>query len=105
MRRVSASGSELVATWASVAASIGTVGAFCVAGLVVFREARRDRAEKERMQAGRVAAWLQVVNGNDQRLRRTYAQPRIIALVLRNGSDLPSTRPSCGGGYGPVSTT
>lgn len=86
---MSASGAELVATWASVAASLGTVGAFAIAGLVVFREARRDRLEKERVQASRVAAWLQVVNGDDRRLRRTYTQRRIIALVLRNGSDLP----------------
>jgi hypothetical protein len=89
---VSTSGADLITAWASVAAAVGTVGAFAIGGVVVYRERRGEREALERSQAGQVAAWHEVINGDDRRLTRPYADVRMIALIVGNASSLPVYR-------------
>jgi hypothetical protein len=89
---VSTSNADLITAWASVAAAVGTVGAFAIGGTVVFRERRAERERVERDQAGQVAAWQEVINGDDHRLTRPYAVARMVALIVGNASSLPVYR-------------
>jgi hypothetical protein len=89
---VSTSDADLITAWASVAAAVGTVGAFGIGGAVLLGERRRERELAARAQAVRIAAWHQVISGTDPRLSRAYAEARMIALIVRNDSDLPVYR-------------
>ena len=89
---MSTSAADLITAWASVAAAVGTVGAFAIGGVVVFRERRTEREAIERSQAEQVAAWHEVINGDDRRLTRGYADARMIALIVGNASNLPVYR-------------
>ena len=89
---MSTSGADLITAWASVAAAVGTVGAFAIGGAVVFRERRAEREQLERSQAEQVAAWHEVINGDDRRLTHQYSAPRMVALIVGNASSLPVYR-------------
>jgi hypothetical protein len=86
---VSTGTADLINAWASVAAAVGTVGAFAIGGVVLFRERRTEREAIERSQAEQVAAWHEVINGDDRRLTRAYVDARMIALIVGNASNLP----------------
>jgi hypothetical protein len=89
MPTMSASAADWITAWTSVAAAVGTVGTLVIGGAVLLRERRHERELVEREQAVRVAAWHQVINGDDRRLPKIYPSPRIVALLYRNDSDLP----------------
>jgi hypothetical protein len=78
---VSTSGADLITAWASVAAAVGTVGAFAIGGIVVYRERRAELEARLMFVDAAGVEWTRTLNGD---LVRGHQHPARLRLRTRD---------------------